>query len=191
MARQGRVAPIHFSVTTTQQSSRDSRRVVPPDFSRHPSEELEGLHHAFEDRFGSFRRQSDRERCVGMRPHQNQYRNLSSPLGEVDVNLAEIRFQPLAGIVIQRDERFAFVVAMLLDESADRVVTARIAVLVPQPFEDPHRRMPLLRRLRLVVGEDLQNPLMTRTQAGRDLLPPPRILPRFSGAPQNLAHLAP
>ncbi len=70
-------------------------------------------------------------------------------------------------IVIQWDECLAFFGPMLLDEPADRIVTACIAVLVPQPFKDPHRRMPLLRRLRLVIGENLQNPIMKRSQPGR------------------------
>ena len=53
----------------------------------------------------------------------------------------------LPGIVIQRDERLALIASMLLDEPANGVVTARIALLVAQPLEDPHRRMPLLLRL--------------------------------------------
>ncbi len=54
VARQGRVAPIHFSVTTTQQCNRHGLRVVPPDFSWNALEKLERLHHAFENRFGPF-----------------------------------------------------------------------------------------------------------------------------------------
>jgi len=135
---------------------------------------LERLHHAFQNRFGSFGRQSDRKGCVGIRPHQNQHRDLSPPVGEIDINLAEVRFQPLTGFVIEWDERFALIDSMLPNESANRVVTAGIAVLIPQPFKDPHRRMPLFWRLRLVVGENLSYPLMKRSQLGSRLSLTPR-----------------
>lgn len=191
VARQGRVARVQSAITTAEQLSRHRRRVVPPDFSRNAGEELERLHHAFENRFGPLGRQSDRERRVGIRPHQNQHRHLPPPVGKVNVNLAEVRFQPLAGSVIEWDERLPFFAAVLLDEPANRVVTAGVVVLVPQPFKQPHGRVPLLGRLRFIVGENLHNPLMKRTQAWRDLLPPTRIRLRFSCAPQNLAHLPP
>lgn len=190
VARQGCVSRVQFAITTAEQLSRHRRRVVPPHFSRNAIEELERLHHAFEDRFGPFGRQSDRKRRVGIRPRQNQHRHLPPAVGKVDGNLAEVRFQPLAGSVIERDERLAFFVAVLLDEPANRVVTAGVAVLVPQPFKQPHRRVPLLGRLRLVVGENLQDPVMKRTQPRRNLLPPSRIVLRLSRAPQNLADLA-
>ena len=166
VARQGRVPRIHLTIASAQQLGRHGLRIVPPDFSRNTAEELEGLHHPFQNRFGSFRWQSDRKRRVRVRPHQDQHRNLSPSVGEVDIDFAEIRFQPLTRIVIQWDERLAFIRPVFLDKPANGVVTARIAVLVPQPLEDPHRRMPLLRRLRLVVAENLQNPLMKRPQSG-------------------------
>jgi len=166
MARQRRVPPIQLAIAATEQLNRHGLRIVPPDFSRHAVKEFECLHHPFQNRFGSFRSQSDRKRRVRVRPHQDQHRNLSPSIGEIDIDFAEIRFQPLTRIVIQRDERLAFIGPMLFDKPANGVVTARIALLVAQPLENPHRRMPLLRRLRLVVAENLQNPLMKRPQSG-------------------------
>ncbi len=64
-------------------------------------------------------------------------------------------------------------------------------MLVPQPFKQPHGSMPLLGRLRFVVGEDLQNPLMERTQSRCRLFLPTRIFLRFSCAAQNFANLPP
>ena len=93
--------------------------------------------------------------------------------------------------MIQRDERLAFFGPMFLDEPANGVVTTRIALLVPQPFKEPHRRMPLLRRLRLIIGENLKNPLAKRPQSGGRLPLPLRILPRLPLAAQNLADLSP
>ena len=166
VACQGRVPPIQLAIAAAQQLDRHGLRIVPPDFSRNTTEELEGLYHPFQNRFGSFRWQSDRKRRVRVRPHQDQHRNLSPSVGKIDVNLAEVGFQPLPGTVIQWDERLALIASMLLDEPANGIVTARIALLVPQPLEDPHRRMPLLWRLRLVVGENLPKPLMKRPQSG-------------------------
>jgi len=183
--------PIHLSVAAGQQSDRHRGRIVPPDFSRHTVEKLKRLHHAFKNRLGAFGWQRDRKWRVGVRPDQNQHRNLSPPIGKIDGNLAEVRFQPLAGIVIQWDERLAFVGPLLLDEPANRVVPAPVGVFVAKPLENSHRRMPLLGRLRLILGENLQNPLMKQSQHGRRLRLPPRILPRLSGTLQNLADLLP
>ena len=66
VTRQGRVSRIHLAIAAAQQSNRHGLRVVPPHFSRHTSEELECLHHPFQNRFGPFRRQGDRKRCVGI-----------------------------------------------------------------------------------------------------------------------------
>ena len=97
---------------------------------------------------------------------------------EPDRRRRNLWWDPLAGIVIQGNEGLAFFRPMFLDEPADRVVTTRIAVLVTQPLKNPHRRMPLLRRLRLVIGENLKNPIVKRPQSGGRLPLPFRILPR-------------
>ncbi len=181
--------PVHLALAAAQQSNRHGLRVVPPDFSWHAVKEFEGLHHAFQNRFGPFRRQSDRKRRVRVRPDQNQHRNLSPPVGEVDVNLAEVRFQPLAGIVIQRDKRLAFIDPMLLDEPANRVVSAFVGVFVPQPLEDSHRGMPLLRRGRLVLGQNPPNQIMKRPQLRYRLTLPLPIRPWLARTTQNFANL--
>ena len=116
---------------------------------------------------------------------------MSPPVGEIDINLAEVRFQPLAGIVIQRDECFAFIDAVNPNESTNRVVAAKIAMLVPQPFKNPHRRMPLFGRLRFILVEDLKNSLMKRPQPGGRLSLTLRIGLRLPLAPQDFTDLSP
>ena len=189
VAGQGRVAPVQLAVTATQQGRRYCCRVVPPDLSWNTIEKLERLHHAFQNRFGSFRRQSDRKRCVGIRPHQNQHRNLSSPVGKININLAEVRFQPLAGIMVQRDKRLAFFGPMLLHEPANRVVSTSVGVFITQPLEDPHCRVPLLRRGRFILGQNLPNQIIKRPQLRSRLPFPFPIRPWLAFTTQNLADL--
>jgi hypothetical protein len=72
--------------------------VVPPNFPWHTAEKLEPLHHACQDRFGTLARQSQRERTIRVRPYQHQHGYLLAPLGKIDVDVPEVRFQPLARI---------------------------------------------------------------------------------------------
>ncbi len=183
--------PVHLSVATSQQSDRHRGRIVPPDFSRHTVKKVERLHHAFQNRLGPFGRQRDRKWRVGIRPDQNQHRNLSSSVGEIDINLTEVRFQPLAWFMVERDKRLAFFGPLFVHEPANRVVSAGVGMFIAKPLENPHRRMPLLGRLRLVLRENLQNPIVKRSQFGSRLRLPPRILPRLSSALQNLTDLLP
>jgi hypothetical protein len=183
--------PVHLAVATGQQSDRHRGRIVPPDFSRDTVEKLKRLHHAFQNRLGAFGWQRDRKRRVGVRPDQNQHRNLSPPVGKIDIDLAEVGFQPLAGIVIQWDKRLAFFGPLLVHEPTNRVVTTPVGVFIAKPLEDPHRSMPLLRRLRLVLRENLQNPIVKRSQLGSRLRLPPRVTSRFPCALQDLADLLP
>jgi hypothetical protein len=60
VARQRRVPPIQLAITAAQQLNCHGLRIVPPDFSRKTTEELERLHHPFQNRFGSLGRQDDR-----------------------------------------------------------------------------------------------------------------------------------
>jgi len=147
-------------------------RIVPPDFFRNATEKLERLCHAFKDGFSPLSRQSNREGSVRIRPHQNQHVDLATTARKVDVNLAEVRFNTLSRIMIQRNERLAFRLPMLLHKATHRVVAALVtpaiasivAVLIPQPLEDSHRRMTLLRRRRLIPLHNLQNLSLERSQ---------------------------
>src|SRR5262245_40283826 len=128
--------------------------VVPPDLVRHAAEEGKRLDHAGQDRLGPLGRQSQGEGVVGVRPDQDQHRDLTPAFGEVDVDVAEVGLQPLAGVVGQRDERLAAVTTPLADVPADLVVAAGVAVLVLEAAEDLHGGVPLLGWGLLVLGED-------------------------------------
>jgi len=129
------VTRIELPFASHQQRGSHGLRVVPPDFPGNTIEELERLRHAFENRFRPLRRQSDREGRVRVRPHENQHIDLPPPVREVDCDLAEVRLDPLPGSMVQRDERLLLRPTLLLHESPHRVVSARVAFLVPQPLE--------------------------------------------------------
>lgn len=191
VAGQRCVTWIQLPLAAHQQRLSDRLRVVPPDFPGHTPEELERLRHAFQNRLRPLRRQSNRKRSVRVRPHQDQHADLPPTVREVDRDLAEVCFDPLARSMVQRDERLLLRPAMPLHKPPHRVVPAGVA-LVTQPLEDPHRRVTLLRRLVLIVPENRQNPLVKRTQLRSRLRLPPRIRPRLGLiAPQNLPHPGP
>jgi len=127
------------------------------------------LRHPLQDRFGPLRRERDRKRCVRVGPDQDQHGHLPATLWKVDLDLTEIGLDPLAWQMIQRDECLALFFPLLPDAPLDRRVTAKVCVLVPQPFKDPHRRMTLLWRSGLILLEDLPDDLVKRSQLRRHL----------------------
>ena len=76
-------------------------------------------------------------------------------LGEVDVDVTEIGFEPLTGEMSQRHEGFLMVRLMSPDVTLHLGITAVVAVLVAEATEHLHGRVPLLGRGLLVVGQDL------------------------------------
>ena len=117
------------------------------------------------------------------------------------MNLAEVCFDTLPRIVVQRNERLSFRLAMLLHKATHRIVsalvtapftlTAIVAVFVPQPLENPHRRVTLLRRGRFIQLQNLKNPSLERSQLRSPLARPFRIRLRLGLPPQNLPNLRP
>src|ERR1700722_2230370 len=81
--------------------------IIPPDLVRYTAEELERLDQAVQDRLGPLGRQGDDEGTIGVGPGHEQDRHLSASVGEIDVHMTKVRFETLARIVIQRNERLA------------------------------------------------------------------------------------
>ena len=63
-------------------------------------------------------------------------------------------------------------------------------MLIPQPFEDTHHRMPLLRRIALVLPQDLFDDVVKRSQSRSRLRLPPGIRLRLAIAAEHFPHLA-
>jgi hypothetical protein len=189
VAGQGLIARIDLPRTPAQEFFSHGLGIIPPDFFRHMAEELKRLRHTFQDRLRPLRRQRDREREIGIRPHQDQHVDLASAFGKVHGNLAEVRFDPLTRPMIQRNERLAVPLPMAIHKPPHRVIAARVIMLVPQPLEDPHPRMPLLRRRGFILLEYLKNQIVKRFQLGSHLLLTFRVGLRLTCPAQNLANL--
>ena len=94
------------------------------------------------------------KRVIGVRPGVTSTGHQTPALGEINVNVAKVGLQPLAGIVGQGNEGFAAVAAMAADVAANLIVAAAVAVLVTQAAEDLHGGVTLLGRGILVGGEN-------------------------------------
>jgi hypothetical protein len=155
VAGQGSVTWMQLPLPAAEDRRRHRLGIVPPNFTRHAAEELQPLHHAFQDRFGSLARQSDGERTIRVRPDQHEHRYLLTPIGKIDVDVTEVRFQALARITRQWDKRLDVLPLGLADIAAHRIVTAGITMLIPQTFEDAPIRVSLLGRRLFIVGKNL------------------------------------
>ncbi len=183
------VAIVQLPPTPFEDLRRHRLGVVPPDFPRHATEELEGGLHPVQNRFGPLGRQGHHERAIGIRPCQQQHGNLSATVGKVDVDVAEIDFDPLARIVRKRNERLTPAAAILRHVTPYLIVAARVA-LFGQTTKDLHRRMTLFRRLVLVAFENLINPRLEPAQLRRFGRSSARVRPRL-GLLDHLPHFSP
>ena len=189
MTGQRRITRMQPTLSARQQGQSHRLRVVPPDFPRYAAEVLEASNHPLQNGFRTLRRQGHGKRGGRVRPHQDQHPNGSTALGEIDVDLAEVRFHPLARIVRQRNERLTLPPATLGHVPSHRIVAALIP-LGFQPLEDPHRRVTLLPRRRFILREDRSDNAQIRPQPAV-MLPLPGIPLRLPVAPDNLTDLAP
>jgi hypothetical protein len=155
VAGQGPITRMQLPLPATEDRRRHRLRIVPPNFTRYAPEELEPLHHAFQNRFGSLAWQCHGERTIRVRPNQHEHRYLLTPLGKINVNVAKIRFQALARITCQRDKRLDVLPLGLAHIATHGIVTAGITMLVMQPFEDAPTRVPLLGRRLVIIGKNL------------------------------------
>ncbi len=162
MAAQRLVAVVELTLPADEDVRRDGLGIVPPHLPRHRSEEVEGFDQSVQDRLGAFRRQSDDERTVGIRPGRQQHRHEPPAAWKVDMNVSEVRFETLTRIVIERDERLAVGSLPGQHVAPDPIVTTGEAVFVAEPAKDLRRRVPLLARRGLVGAENLVNHRLQR-----------------------------
>jgi hypothetical protein len=164
VACQSLVARMQLPLPAAVNCRRHGLGIVPPNFARHTAKEREALHHAFQDCFGPLTRQGDGERIIRIRPCQHEHRQLLAALGKVNIDVAEVRLQPLAWIVRQRDKRFGVLPLRFANVTAHGIIAALITVLITQPFEEAAARVPLLGRRLFIVGENLLEDGMKGTQ---------------------------
>lgn len=183
------VAVVQLPPTSLEDLRRHRLGVVPPDFPRHAPEKLEGGLHPVQNRFGPLCRQGHHERAIRIRPRQQQDGNLSPAIGKVDVDVAEIHFDPLAWIVRKWNERLTPVATVLGHVTPHLVVAAGVA-LFDQTTKNLHRRMTLLPRLMLVGLENLLDPRLEPAQLRRFGRFPARVRLRL-GLLDRLPHFSP
>ena len=166
MAGQRRVARVDLAFASLEDQRGDGPGVVPPDFLGHAAEELEGGDHAFEDGLGALERQGQDEGGVGVGPGGDEERDEPAAVGEVDVDVAEIGLEALSREMAQGDEGLAISPAVLEHIALDLGIAAGVVVLVAKATMDLGGGVPLLGRGVLVVGEDLVDDRLDRTEEG-------------------------
>ena len=153
MADQGLVAVLEPSLAAGQQLRGHGLGVVPPQLMRHTAEEGEGFDQAMQDGLGPFAGQRQREGAVGVGPGGQQHGHLLPAVGEINVDVAKVAFQALAGIVIQRDKGLRYANALEQVQS-HALVGAGEAMLVAETAKDFGRGMPLLAGGLFIVLDD-------------------------------------
>jgi hypothetical protein len=154
VARQRLITPVDLACSALQQMWRHRRWIVPPHLAWHSAVERQRFHQAVQDRLGPLGRQGDGEGAIGKRPRHHQYGNVLTPVGEVHVDVAEVRFEALARIVVERYERLTLATPAFTHVETHTLVTAGVTVLVAQPAPDFARRVALLARRLLVGSQD-------------------------------------
>ena len=143
------------SLPALVQVNRHGLGVIPPQLDRHALEEREGFDQSVQNRLGAFGRQRQGERRVRVTPGDDQDRNLTPALGEVDVDVAEVGLGTHARPMLQRDEGLAAVESSLPEVAADLIVLAGVPLLGDQTPVNLRGGVPLLARGGLIGGKDL------------------------------------
>ena len=153
MTDQHLIAVVELALPTPVEMRHDGLGIVPPQLPRHATEERQRLHQTVQDGLGAFGRQGHGEGTIGVCPGADQNRHLAAAIGEIDVDMAEVALQALAGIVIERNERLPLRPPLGQQVLPDALVAAGVAILVAQTPEHLGHRVPLFAR-RVRVGAD-------------------------------------
>jgi len=148
---QGGVPLLELALAALQDGRGHGRRVIPPDLPGHTLKEGKALDHPRQNRLRLLAGQRHRKAKARVTPRQQQHRDPLSPLGKIHVDVPEVRLQPPARRMGQRDEGLSFGPAHPADVTANLVVAARVAVFVPKATIEPGRRVLLLTRGLLIL----------------------------------------
>ena len=185
---QGLIAVVELPLPADEQMRHHRLGIVPPQLPRHATEERERLDQAMQDGLGAFGRQGNRERTIGIGPGREQHGNEPAAVGEIDVDVAEVGFEPLSGIVVERDERLPLRPSLGQEVLAHALVAAGIVVFVAQTPENLGDRVPLLAGRVLISAQDLVNHRLEGIDDRRHR--PALVLPGL-GLTKDLANLPP
>ena len=143
--------------------------VVVDDSPGHPAEKLKTPHMSLKERLRAFALEGHHEKRVAIRQRHDEERHLAQLPVHLHQRIPEIHLR-FARRVRQRHEHLPVLLLHLPHRVLHRRVAAHVAFL-PQALKNALRRVPLLRRHRLVLFEDLPDPPLVWT----DLLPRPRL----------------
>ena len=188
MARQSRVTRLQPTPPAPQDGCGHRLGIIPPDLPRHTTEERKALDHARQDCLDLFAWQPHRKTKARKTPGQQQDRDLLAAVGKVHVNVSEIRLQTATRRMGQRQKRLPLDTADPANVPPDLIVAARVTVLIPQTTIELRRRVLLLARRLPILGQDLLDQRLVRSQTwGRPILPQ-SVRPRLTLA-KNLPDL--
>jgi hypothetical protein len=185
---QGLIAVVELTLPTDEQMRHHRLGIVPPQLPRHATEERERLDQAMQDRLGAFGRQGHGERTIAIGPGREQHGNEPAAVREIDVDVAEVGFEPLSGIVVERDERRALGPSLGQQILPDALVAAGVVVFVAQAPENLGDRVPLLAGRVLVGTHNLVNHRLERIDDRRHW---PALILLGLGLGQDVANLPP
>jgi len=169
---QRRVTRVQPALAALEQVRHHRLGVVPPQLARHRLVEGERFHQPVQDRLGAFAGQGDGERAIRVPPGRQQHRHQSSAVREIDVDVSEVCFEPLARIVVERDEGLALVALPVADVQPHALVATGVVVLLLEPPPDLCRRVPLFaRRFLIVLEEGVDDRLERVEDRRRQVLP--------------------
>jgi len=141
---QGLIAVVELTLPASEQMRHHGLGIVPPHLPRHTTEEGERLDQAVQDGLGAFGRQGHREGAVGVGPSRQQHGHEPATVGKIDVDVAEVGFETLSGIVVERDKRHPLRLSLRQQILPDALVAAGVGVLVAQTPENLGDRVSLL-----------------------------------------------
>ena len=124
MTGQRLIALVQLPLSAAEDRRGHGLGIVPPHLAWHTSEEGQTLDHAFENGLGAFTRQGHGEGVIRMRPDEHEDGDLPSALGKIDIDVAEIRFEPLTWIAGERDEGFDVSALLFADIAAHGIITS-------------------------------------------------------------------
>jgi hypothetical protein len=151
------IAIVELPLPAGQQMGNHGLGIVPPEFVRHAAKESEGFNQTVQDRLGPFSRQGQGKGAVGVCPGDHQNGNELAALGEIDVDVTEVRFQALARVVVQRDKSLRRAWLLAADIQANPFGPAGVAMFVAEAAEELGGRVPLLPGCLLVGAEQVVN----------------------------------
>ena len=185
---QGLITVVELTLSADEQMRHHGLGIVPPQLTRHTAEEGERLDQAMQDGLGAFGRYSDSERAIGIAPGGEQHGNEPATIGEIDVDVTEVGFEPLSRIVVERDERHALRPSLGQQILPDALVAAGVVVLVAQAPENLGDRVPLLAG-RVLVGPN--DGVDDRLEGIDDRRHRPALILCGLGMSQDVANLPP